>query len=77
MAMISGGRRGEGRCLRRPGASGVGRLGEEEERDEAELVGVSERLGDGCGHDYGDSDTRHVRWREGERAEEAEELERE
>ena len=36
------------------GASGVERFGEAEERDEAELVGVSERLGDGCGYGYGE-----------------------
>ena len=34
------------------GASGVGRLGEEEERNEAELVDSSERRGDGCGCAY-------------------------
>ena len=60
MATISGGRRGERRCLRRPGASGVGRLGEEEERDEAELVGVSERRGGGGGREGSEGQRR---WR--------------
>ena len=46
--------------MRCPGASGVGRLGEEEERDEAELVGVSERLGDGCGREGSEGQRR---WR--------------
>ena len=36
------------------GASGVGRLGEEDERNEAELVGTSRGRGGGSGHGYGE-----------------------
>ena len=54
------------------GASGVGRLGEEEERNEAELMGSSRGRGGGGGHGYGERRrrTRSVVLRE--RAEEGE-----
>ena len=40
------------------GAFGIGRLGEEEERNEAELVGSSRGRGRGGGHVYGERRSR-------------------
>ena len=60
MATIFGADEGNSGACGIQGASGVERLGEEEERDEAELVAASVRHGVGCGCGYGE---RRRRWR--------------